>query len=365
MERKDVLEALKGICYPETGKSLEEEGMIGDISSSCHGVNITLMFPKATDPFMNSIKQEVKAAIEAKFENIAVSITTKAKPKEAKEHKPADCGIANVKNIVAVAGGKGGVGKSTVAVNLAISLAQKGYKVGLIDADIFGPSVPKMFDTEDVQPMGETDDEGREIIIPIEQYGVKLLSVGYFVDPGKAAIWRGPMAAGVMRQFIQNAKWGELDYLLFDMPPGTGDIHLTLVQTVPVTGVVVVCTPQQVAIADARKAISLFRTDSINVPILGIVENMSWFTPAELPENKYYLFGKDGGVELAKAVNCELLGQIPIVKSICDSGDAGMPAAMKYESIVGQTFANLAENFVKAVDKRNATLPPTKAVETK
>ncbi len=364
MKREDIVEALRGVCYPETGRTLEEEGMIGVVDTDCSGINITLMFGKATDPFMSSVKREVKSAIEAKFGNVAVNITTKVKPKEAKV-KPADCGVGKVKNIIAVAGGKGGVGKSTVAVNLAISLAQKGYKVGLLDADIFGPSVPKMFNTEDAQPMAEADAEGREILIPIEQYGIKLLSVGYFVAAGSAAIWRGPMAAGVIRQFIQNTKWGELDYLLFDMPPGTGDIHLTLVQTVPVTGVVVVCTPQQVAIADARKAVSLFRTKDINVPILGIVENMSWFTPAELPENKYYLFGKEGGVELAKAMGTELLGQIPIVKSICDSGDAGKPASMEFASIVGEMFAQLSENLIKAVEKRNATLPPTKAVETK
>lgn len=364
MKREEIIEALSGIFYPETGKSLVEEGMIGEVIVDCQGVNVTLMFNKPTDPFMSALKKEVKTAIEAKYGNIAVNITTKVKPKDVKV-KPADCGVGKVKNIVAVAGGKGGVGKSTIAVNLAISLAQKGYKVGLLDADIFGPSVPKMFNTEEVKPMAETDDEGREILIPIEQYGIKLLSVGYFVAAGSAAIWRGPMAAGVMKQFIENTKWGELDYLLFDMPPGTGDIHLTLVQTVPVTGVVVVCTPQQVAIADARKAISLFRTKNINVPVLGVVENMSWFTPAELPENKYYLFGKDGGVELAKAVETTLLGQVPIVKSICDSGDNGMPASMEFASIVGKMFSQLADNFIEAINKRNATLPPTKAVETK
>lgn len=364
MNRDDIIEVLGAVCYPETGKPLEAEGMIGDIDVNGKEINVTLLFTKATDPFLASIRRDVKDALEAHFGDVVVNITTKVKPKEVKT-QPAECGVGKVKNIIAVAGGKGGVGKSTVAVNLAISLAQKGYKVGLLDADIFGPSVPKMFNTEDAQPLAEADADGREIIMPIEQYGIKLLSVGYFVAPGSAAIWRGPMAAGVMRQFIQNTKWGELDYLLFDMPPGTGDIHLTLVQTVPVTGVVVVCTPQQVAIADARKAVSLFRMKDINVPILGIVENMSWFTPAELPDNKYYLFGKDGGVELAKAMDTELLGQIPIVKSICDSGDKGMPASMEFASIVGKLFAQLAENLVNAVDKRNATLPPTKMVETK
>ena len=364
MNAEKIREVLSGIRYPESGKSIVDEGMLGVVETDCQGVNITLLFAKATDPFMSALKKEVKEVIEKEFGNIAVNITTKVKPKEVRQ-KPAECGVGKVKNIIAVAGGKGGVGKSTVAVNLAISLAQKGFKVGLIDADIFGPSVPKMFKTEDAMPMGETDDEGREILIPIEQYGIKLLSVGYFVKPGSAAIWRGPMAAGVMRQFIQNAKWEELDYLLFDMPPGTSDIHLTLVQTVPVTGVVIVCTPQQVAISDARKAVSLFKTKDINVPILGIVENMSWFTPAELPENKYYLFGKDGGVELAKAMETERLGQIPIVKSICDSGDNGVPASMEFASIVGKMFSQLADNLVKAVEKRNSTLPPTKAVETK
>ena len=267
-----------------------------------------------------------------------------------------------MKNIIAVASGKGGVGKSTVCTNLAVALAQKGYKVGLLDADIFGPSVPKMLNVEEARPILSKKD-GRDLITPIENYGIKMLSIGFFVNKEDAVVWRGAMASNALKQLIGDADWGELDYFLIDFPPGTSDIHLTLVQTIPITGAIIVSTPQEVALADARKGISMFTSDKVNVPILGLVENMSWFTPAELPENKYYLFGKDGCKRLAEQNGYALLGQIPIVQSIREGGDEGLPVALKTDSITGMAFAELADNVVEAVDKRNRELPKTGIVE--
>ena len=255
------------------------------------------------------------------------------------------------------------MGKSTVAANLAIALAKLGYKVGLLDADIFGPSMPKMFQVEDARPYAETID-GRDMIVPVEKYGIKLLSIGFFVDPDQATLWRGGMASNALKQLIGDASWGELDYFLIDLPPGTSDIHLTVVQTLALTGAVVVSTPQAVALADARKGINMFTNDKVNVPILGLIENMAWFTPAELPENKYYLFGKEGAKHLAEEMQVPLLGQIPIVQSICEGGDNGVPVALNEDSITGRAFAELAANVVTQVEKRNAELPPTHIVET-
>ena len=267
-----------------------------------------------------------------------------------------------MKNIIGVSSGKGGVGKSTVASNLAVSLAQLGYKVGLLDADIFGPSVPKMFGVEDEQLyMQEID--GKNRIIPLEKYGVKLLSIGFVVDKEKAVLWRGAMASNALKQLITDAAWGDLDYFVIDMPPGTSDIHLTLVQTLGITGAIVVTTPQEVALADARKGVSMFLGNQVNVPVLGIVENMSWFTPASHPDEKYYIFGKDGGKNLAEKLGVKLLGQVPLVASICRGGDDGVPVTLQ-NSVSGRSFINLAEAVVKAVDERNASRPATKRVET-
>lgn len=270
--------------------------------------------------------------------------------------------LPGVKNIIAVASGKGGVGKSTVCSNLAVALAQKGYKVGLLDADIFGPSVPKMFNVEDASPMLEKKD-GRDLIVPIESYGIKLLSIGFFVKKEDAVVWRGAMAGNALKQLIADADWGELDYFFIDFPPGTSDIHLTLVQTLPITGAIIVSTPQEVALADARKGINMFVDEKVNVPILGLVENMAWFTPAELPENKYYIFGKGGCRTLAKEKGFALLGQIPIVQSIREGGDDGRPVALQTETITGNAFAELADNVIDAVDKRNREQPPTHIVK--
>jgi ATP-binding protein involved in chromosome partitioning len=268
-----------------------------------------------------------------------------------------------VKNIIAVSSGKGGVGKSTVSSNLAVALANEGYKVGLLDADIFGPSVPKMFGLEDARPYLEPV-EGRELIRPEEKYGVKMLSIGFFVDPNNAVLWRGGMASNALKQLISDANWGDLDFFIVDLPPGTSDIHLTMVQTVAITGAIVVSTPQEVALADARKGISMFTGEKVNVPILGLVENMAWFTPAELPNNKYYLFGKEGCKRLAEELNIPLLGQIPIVQSICEGGDDGEPAATKIDTMTGQAFISLAQAVVTVVNRRNKEQPKTQIVKT-
>lgn len=270
--------------------------------------------------------------------------------------------LPNIDNIVAIASGKGGVGKSTVTVNLAVAMAKNGFKVGLIDADIFGPSIPKMFDVENEKPtMHKVGD--KDLIIPVEKYGVKIISIGFFVDKDNAIIWRGPMAAKSLQQLIMQTDWGELDYLLLDLPPGTSDIHLTLVQTIPVTGAIIVSTPQDVAIADAIKGIGMFRDENINVPILGLVENMSWFTPEELPENKYYIFGKDGVKELSEKFKVPVLGQIPIVQNIREGGDIGQPNALDENSIIGKTFNELSKKVDEQVRIRNFKIDKTKVVQ--
>ena len=271
--------------------------------------------------------------------------------------------LPQVKNIIGISSGKGGVGKSTVAANLAVGLARLGYRVGLLDADIFGPSMPKMFQVEDARPYAERIN-GRDLIIPIEKYGIKLLSIGFFVDPDQPTLWRGGMASNALKQLIGDADWGQLDYFLIDLPPGTSDIHLTVVQTLALTGVVVVSTPQAVALADARKGINMFTNDKVNVPILGLVENMAWFTPAELPENRYYIFGREGCKRLAEEMNVPLLGQVPIVQSICESGDAGTPVALEEDSLTGRAFLQLAAALVRQVDKRNVEQAPTQVVKT-
>jgi ATP-binding protein involved in chromosome partitioning len=328
-------------------------------------VTFSLIFDKPTDPFMRSVVRSTQAAIKAALgddvelseESIAVKV------RHPRPQRPNL--LPGVKNIIGISSGKGGVGKSTVAANMAVALAAKGYKVGLLDADIFGPSVPKMFGVEDATLYIEKVDD-RDLILPIERYGVKLLSIGFLVDPNKPVLWRGGMASNALKQLISDAKWGELDYFLIDMPPGTSDIHLTLVQTLAITGVLVVSTPQEVALADARKGIEMFRTPQVDVPVLGIVENMSWFTPLPHPDERYYLFGKDGAVNLAKSIGVELLGQIPLVADVCQQADAGAPIALLPDSNPAtKAFNLLADNLLKSIDQRNASLPPTTKVATK
>ncbi|NDV83103.1 Mrp/NBP35 family ATP-binding protein [Bacteroides sp. 51] len=358
---KLILNALETVRYPGTGKNLVEAGMVDDnMRIDGMKVSFSLVFEKPTDPFIKSVVKAAETAILTYVDrNVEVDISVKSKQAPRPEVGKL---LPQVKNIIGISSGKGGVGKSTVAANLAVALAKMGHKVGLLDADVFGPSMPKMFQVEDARPHAEQMD-GRDMIIPVEKYGVKLLSIGFFVDPDQATLWRGGMASNALKQLIGDALWGDLDYFLIDLPPGTSDIHLTIVQTLAMTGAVVVSTPQEVALADARKGINMFTNDKVNVPILGLVENMSWFTPAELPENKYYIFGKDGAKKLAEEMNVPLLGQIPLVQSIREGGDEGKPVVLDEDSITGQAFMRLAENVVHQVDHRNENMDPTKIVE--
>ncbi|HMM03991.1 MAG: Mrp/NBP35 family ATP-binding protein [Prevotella sp.] len=360
---KLIIDALRNVRYPGTGKDIVEMGFVSDdIHIDGMKVSFSMMFDKPNDPFIKSVVKAAETAILTYADpDIEIKGNIEVRTKQAEQPKPATL-LPQVKNIIAISSGKGGVGKSTVSVNLAVSLAKKGYKVGLLDADIFGPSLPKMFNEEESQPYLEPID-GKEYIIPVEKYGVKMLSIGFFVNKNDAVVWRGAMAGNALKQLIADANWGDLDYFLIDFPPGTSDIHLTLVQTLAITGAVVVSTPQEVALADARKGINMFTNDKVNVPILGLVENMAWFTPAELPENKYYIFGKEGAKNLAEDMNVPLLGQIPIVQSICEGGDKGVPVALNENTITGMAFAHLADNFIASVDKRNSQFAPTKKVE--
>ena len=357
---KLILDALATVTYPGTKKSLVESEMVADdIRIDGMKVALTLIFPRDTDPFLKSTVKAAEAAIHYRIDKgVEVTIATEYKSKPRPEVGKL---LPEVKNIIAVSSGKGGVGKSTVSANLAIAMARLGYKVGLLDADIFGPSMPKMFHVEDARPYA-VEKDGRQLIEPIEKYGVKLLSIGFFVNPDTATLWRGGMASNALKQLIADADWGDLDYFILDTPPGTSDIHLTLLQTLAITGAVIVSTPQNVALADARKGIDMYRNDKVNVPILGLVENMAWFTPAELPENKYYIFGKDGCKALAKEMDAPLLAQIPLVQSICESGDDGQPAACNVETATGQAFINLAQAVVTVTNRRNKELKPTKIV---
>ncbi len=357
-----ITDALQTVRYPGNGKNLVEAGMVeDDIRIDGDSVSFSLIFDKPTDPFIKSMVKAAETAIHT-YISPEVKVTVNVASRQPAQPKNAPV-LPGVRNIIGISSGKGGVGKSTVAANLAVALAQEGYKVGLLDADIFGPSMPKMFGVEDEQ-LYVHDVDGRQLIMPLERYGVKLLSIGFVVDKDKAVLWRGSMASNALKQLIVDADWGDLDYFLIDMPPGTSDIHLTLVQTLPITGVVVVTTPQEVALADARKGIAMFREDKIDVPILGLVENMAWFTPAEHPDERYYIFGREGGVRLAEKLGVRLLAQIPLVASIADSGDSGAPIALD-GSLTAQSFAHLAREVVDAVNERNRELPPTHKVELK
>lgn len=357
---KQITDALTSVVYPGSDKTIIGLDMVQAIKIDGNKVRFKLIFQRSNDPFIVSLKKKclelVSAALgdEAIVEIIVDNVHDMENPTNLDE----------VKNIIAIASGKGGVGKSTVATNLAVALAQTGAKVGLIDADIFGPSIPKMFGAEDARPVIEEID-GKNKIIPFEKYGVKMLSIGFFVNAKQATVWRGPMAGGALKQMIEEAYWGELDYLLFDLPPGTSDIHLTLIQTLPVTGAVVVSTPQEVALADAIKGIDMFEGPGVKVPVLGLVENMAWFTPEELPNNKYYIFGKEGCKNLANEKGISLLGQIPIVQSIRECGDNGAPVALMTESVTGLQFAKLADSVIKAIEDRNTMQESTKRVRMK
>ncbi len=358
-----ILESLKRILNPETEKNIVDSGIIKEIEIHNNDVNIEIELEHQNNPIKNSIERVISEVLKTVIPQIdRINISTKFKKVTEKNSENNKKVLPNVKNIIAIASGKGGVGKSTIATNLAISLAQTGASVGLIDADIFGPSLPKMFAVEDKKPIAKKIGD-KDIIIPVEKYGVKLLSIGFFVAPDSAVIWRGPMATSALQQLIFDASWGKLDYLLIDLPPGTSDIHLTLVQNLPLTGVVIVTTPQSVALADVIKGISMFRSPKINVPILGLVENMAWFTPKELPLSKYYIFGKDGAKSLSVKFNTPILGQIPLVQSISESGDSGTPFVLDKESMEAMAFNELTNNFLKNLEIRKQSAP-TEIVKT-
>ena len=338
--KEQVVKALSNVLYFPKGENIIALKMLDDIKIEGEKISFSVVFPKKDD---KTIPVVVKACEEAILSNLGKDFEIKGNIYvKAENENPS---LAGVKNIIAIASGKGGVGKSTVAVNLAIALSQKGLKVGLIDADIYGPSIPIMFGLENERPYVK-EENGKHVVIPIEKFGIKLLSIGFFIDSNQALIWRGPMASNALNQLFNDADWGELDFLIVDLPPGTGDIHLTLAQTYPVSGAIIVSTPQQVAISDVRKAASMFNQDKISIPILGLIENMAYFTPAELPDNKYYIFGKNGCKKFADELEIPFLGQIPLVQSISESGDKGEPIALDKNNPSSKAFKEIAENII-------------------
>ncbi|MBQ0006313.1 MAG: Mrp/NBP35 family ATP-binding protein [Alistipes sp.] len=351
-----ILELLSGVVHPDTGESIVKMGLVEDIKCSPDETVPSEIKFKLTftghDPLSGAIKRECCSVLEAAFPGVKVSIMEMIRERKNVKKTVNELDteeLQKIKHIIAIASGKGGVGKSTVAVNLAVALAKKGYKVGLADADVYGPSVPKMTATEGYRPTAIEGDNGPssfDLLVPVEKYGVKWMSIGYFADPDQALIWRGPMACNALKQMILQVRWGELDYLLIDLPPGTGDIHITLVQSIPLSGAVIVTTPQAVALADVMKGVNMFTHKDVNVPILGLVENMSWFTPAELPTNRYFIFGHDGGKKMADRLGLRLLGQIPIYMSLREGGDAGTPAALS-DGTDAEAFLHLAERIAE------------------
>lgn len=359
--KEDVLKALSTVIDPDFGKDLVTLGMIKDVEVKGNKISFTVELTTPACPLKEIIRGDCLKAVKKEVgEDYEIDINMSSNVTTVLDQSPL---IPDIKNIIAIASGKGGVGKSTVTANLAIALSKTGARVGLIDADIFGPSMPTMFNCEREQPEVIQKD-GKNMIVPVEQYGVKLISIGFLSPADSAIVWRGPMAGSALKQFIADADWGELDYLLIDLPPGTSDIHLTLVQTVPVTGAVLVTTPQKVALADAIRGFQMFRQPQINVPVLGIVENMAYFTPEELPDHKYYIFGKEGGKKLAEEYEVPLLGQIPLVQSIRESGDEGYPSVLR-DDITSVAFSELAQELARRVAIRNATLDKTQVVEIK
>ncbi|MFN8244434.1 MAG: Mrp/NBP35 family ATP-binding protein [Ferruginibacter sp.] len=357
MTNEDILKALSNVQEPDLGKDLVTLNMVKDIAIDGNRVSFTVVLTTPACPLKDMIMNACINAIKL-LVNKEAEVTVNFTSNTSTNRQDGQNLLKGVKNIIAVVSGKGGVGKSTVSANLALALAQGGAKVGLMDADIYGPSQHIMFGVRGERPM-MMEVEGQGMIVPIEKYGISLMSIGLLIDEKQAVVWRGPMASSAIRQFVSEVAWGDLDYLVIDMPPGTGDIHLTIVQTVPVTGVIVVTTPQTVALADAKKGIAMFGQAQLKVPVIGLVENMSYFTPAELPENKYYIFGKDGGKNLAEEFDIPFLGQIPIVQSIREGGDEGVPAMVGADSISQKAFMDFAANAVRGIAMRNANLAPT------
>jgi ATP-binding protein involved in chromosome partitioning len=361
MTKEDILKALSNVQEPDLGKDLVTLNMVKDIEINDNKVSFTIVLTTPACPMKDLMKNASVNAIKI-LVNKEADVTVNFTSNTSSNRTDPKSILGAVKNIIAVVSGKGGVGKSTVSANLALALAASGAKVGLMDADIYGPSQHIMFGIRGERPMMKDDGE-KGLIVPIEKFGIKIMSIGLLIDEKQAVVWRGPMVSSAIRQFVTEVDWGELDYLILDMPPGTGDIHLTIVQTVPVTGVIVVTTPQLVAIADAKKGVAMFSQAQLKVPVIGLVENMSYFTPAELPDNKYYIFGKDGGKQLAEEFELTLLGQIPIVQSIREGGDAGVPAMVGDDAITKKAFEEFAANTVRGIAMRNANMPATQIQE--
>lgn len=363
-KKEDIYKALETITAPGEGKSLIENNNVTNVVRFVNEVEVDVTISNPTLQAKKKIESEITKAIKTNVdENIDVKINVKVEKPEPKEKSNQIRGkeIPNIKNIIAIASGKGGVGKSTITANTAISLAKMGFNVGVLDADVYGPSQHIMFDVEKAKPLSVNVD-GRSKMKPVENYGVKLLSLGFFTNPDQAVIWRGPMASKALNQLIFDADWGTLDFLLIDLPPGTGDVHLSIVQALPINGAVVVSTPQNIALADAKKGVAMFQQDSIKVPVLGIIENMAYFTPEELPENKYYIFGKDGAKNLAADIDTKFLGEIPLVQSIRESGDVGHPVALQEGTVLEESFKEITKEMLSQLLKRNANLPPTEVV---
>ena len=361
MTQQDILNALQNVQEPDLKKDLVALNMVKDIHIDGRNVGFTIVLTTPACPLKERIRMDCENAI-LEYADPQANVQVKFTANTSSNRMDGKALLTNVKNIIAVVSGKGGVGKSTVAANLALALSQQGAKVGLMDADIYGPSVPIMFGLRGQRPLMAMVD-GKDMIVPIEKYGIKIISIGLLVDEKSAVVWRGPMASSAIRQFVTDVTWGELDYLIIDMPPGTGDIHLTLVQTVPVTGAVIVTTPQDVALADAKKAIAMFGQAQIKVPIIGLVENMAWFTPAELPGNRYYIFGKEGGRKMADQYDIPFLGEIPLVQSIREGGDEGVPVMMGDDDVTKKAFIDFAGTAVRSISMRNANMEATRIVE--
>ncbi len=361
LDRKDILAALETITVSGEGKNMVESGAVQNVMTFGDEVVVDVVL---TTPALHIKKRAevdiMKAIHEKVYEKAKVKVNIKVEAPEKTEIKGKS--IPGITNIIAVASGKGGVGKSTVTANLAVSLSKMGFKVGVLDADIYGPSMPLMFDVEAERPLSVNVD-GKSKMKPVENYGVKMLSIGFFTKPNQAVVWRGPMAAKALNQMIFDAAWGELDFMLIDLPPGTGDIHLSIMQSLPITGAVIVSTPQNVALADAKKGVAMFQQESINVPVLGIIENMAYFTPEELPENKYFIFGQGGARHLAEDLNVPFLGELPLVQSIREAGDIGRPAALQTATLLESAFEEITRNVVQETVNRNKSIPPTEAIK--
>ena len=362
LDRKEILLALETITIAGEGKNMVESGAVKNVLTFGNEVVVELVIATPAMHIKKRAEDDIKKLIHEKFSpdvvvKVNIKVETQANPNEIKGKA-----IPGISNIIAVASGKGGVGKSTVTANLAVTLAKMGFKVGILDADIYGPSMPIMFDVENEKPIS-VEVDGKSKMKPVESYEIKILSIGFFTAPSQAVIWRGPMASKALNQMIFDADWGQLDFMLIDLPPGTGDIHLSIMQSLPITGAVVVSTPQAVALADAKKGVSMFLSESINVPVLGIIENMAYFTPEELPNNKYYIFGKEGAKNLAEDLQVPFLGEVPLVQSIREAGDYGRPAALQTASVIEKVFEDITRNVVQETVNRNESLPPTEAIK--